>query len=170
MYCCIATTLFVIISTTAAQTLIITSTSNIMDTTRLLPTTSFNGVNSTAVLPTRTHIVNGHSSSGFVYEPSTTVAVVMMETQSTVVPMMITDILSTNIKSSNVVVSNTTGNPDETNSSGSDINHGAIIGAIVGAIVLFALLMICFVIIMRNKSTRIYKFKIDQQPQIGNYA
>ena len=135
-----------------------------MDTTSLLPTPSFNGINSTAVLTTRTLIVNGHSSSGFVYEPSTTVAVVMMEAQSTVISMMITDIPSTNVESSNVVVSNPTGN---TSSSGSDINHGAVIGAIVGGIVLFTLLVICFSIIMLNKRKRICKMKIDQEPQTG---
>ena len=137
-----------------------------MDVTSLFPTTSINGINSTAVLPTRTLIVNRLTSSGLMYEPSTTIAVVFMETQSTVISMMITDILTTNVESSSVVTSNPTGNSDETSSSSSNI--GAVIGSIVGVIVLFTMLVICFVIIMANKRTRIYKIKVNHEPETGS--
>ena len=137
-----------------------------MDVTSLFPTTSINGINSTAVLPTRILIVNRLTSSGLMYEPSTTIAVVFMETQSTVISMMITDILTTNVESSSVVTSNPTGNSDETSSSSSNI--GAVIGSIVGVIVLFTMLVICFVIIMANKRTRTYKIKVNHEPETGS--
>ena len=139
-----------------------------MNVTSLFPTTSFNGISSTAILPTRTLIVNGLTSSGLMYESSTTIAVVFMEPQSTVTLMMVTDMLTTSVESSSVVASNPTGDPDETSSSSSDI--GAVIGSIVGVIVLCIILVICFVIIMANKRTRTYKIKVNHQPETGRYG
>ena len=134
----------------------------------MFPTTSIDRISSTAVLPTRTLIVNGLTSSGLMYEPSTTIAVVFMETQSTMISMMVTDMLTTSVESSSVVASNPTGDPDETSSSSSDI--GAVIGSIVGVIVLFTILVICFVVVMANKRTRTYKIKVNHEPETGNYG
>ena len=139
-----------------------------MDVTSLFPTTSINGISSTAVLPTRTLIVNRLTSSGLMYEPSTTIAVVFMEPLSTMIPVMVTDMPTTSVESSSVVASNPTGDPDETSSSSSDI--GAVIGSIVGVIVLCIILVICFVIIMANKRTRTYKIKVNHQPETGRYG
>lgn len=165
----IATTLVIIPSTAVTQTVTINTTNTIIDTARLLATTGGNNeINSTAILPTTTltFSVSGDSSTGFVYDLSSTSAIEIIKTQNT--EILYTSILSTNIESNSVIVVNPTVVPSETNSI-SATKIGAIIGiTLVICSVLISGFVKCFVKI-KERRTGNYQINQLQTPEIGEY-
>ena len=161
------TTLAVITSTAVAQTLTINNTNSVVVTTSLLTTTSFNVMNSTAVLPTTTftHSVSEDISTGFVYEPSSTVIVEVTDTQYTAVLVLTTSVLATNADSSTAVVVRPTDTPNKA-SSISNFIIGVIVGVALAAIVFILSLVIYFVV--SNKKRRTKSHQDNQASQIGD--